>query len=521
MTGILRNRPFVLAAATLFCSSLAPPEIGSSVCADDAALVAPFVTEQTFGIVKIDTGNLELPELPDPFASLFPGGPEAMGRHLATARQTVAAMAKATDGQPVYGVIGTPNSPTNWPVLLFLKKTPQVDAERLVQVLGASASLELLERDGLVVAIPKMGKVPLVQLAALVPSRRDGLSEAFASVQSYPVQFLLLPPDFVRRTIAELLPTLPENLGGGPSRVLLDGCLWAALGVDPAEFKGELVIQSVSEQAAQDLAATLPRIAEAAYNANPRVQKQVPRESFQSLLAMLHLEAKADRVIIRLAGREAADSMQLAATIVGVLKGRVDERENMNKFKHIMLAMHNYHDAYKMFPPCDEVRDKEGKTGLSWRVHLLPFVEQRKLYERFHLDEPWDSPHNKALIAEMPKVYQGGEFGLAPGYTTFQVPVGEGTAFGGTKACRMSQITDGLSNTIALVQVKPERAVPWTAPQDYTFDPKNPTEGLAVDGEGMFLSGIFDGSVRRTIAAIDLEMLLRMFQKSDGKPVEW
>lgn len=521
MTGILRHRSLLLAAATLFCSSLALPEIESSVCADDAAIVAPFVTEQTFGIVKVDTGNLELPQLPDVFASLLPGGTEAMGRHLATARQIIAATAKATDGQPVYGVIGTPNSPTDWPAMLLLKKTPQVDTEALVQVFGASASLELVERDGLVVAIPKMGKEPLGQLAALGPSRRDGLSEAFATVQSYPVQFLLLPPDFVRRTIAELLPTLPENLGGGPSRVLLDGCLWTALGVDPAELKGELVIQSASEQAAQDLAATLPGIAEAAYNANPRVQKQVPRESFQSLLSLLHLEVQADCVIIGLAGKEAAGSMQLAATILGVLKGRVDERENMNKFKRIMIAMHNYHDRYGMFPPRNEVRNEEGKTGLSWRVHLLPFVEQKKLYEKFHLDEPWDSPHNKALIAEMPKVYQGGEFGLAPGYTTFQVPVGEGTAFGGPKACRMNLITDGTSNTIALVQVKPERAVPWTAPQDYTFDPKDPAEGLAVDGEGLFLSAMFDGSVRRTVATIKPEMLLRMFQKSDGKTVEW
>ena len=193
----------------------------------------------------------------------------------------------------------------------------------------------------------------------------------------------------------------------------------------------------------------------------------------------------------------------------------------MNKFKQIMLALHNYHDAYRMFPPRDEVRNKQGKSGLSWRVHILPYLEQQALYEKFHLDEPWDSPHNKPLIAEMPKIYHGGELGLPPGHTTFQAPVGKGTVFGGEKACRMYQISDGTSNTIALLQTKLELAVPWTAPQDCRFDPKNPAEGLAVDGKGLFLSAVCDGSIRRITATIDPEMLLRMFQKNDGKPVEW
>ena len=66
--------------------------------------------------------------------------------------------------------------------------------------------------------------------------------------------------------------------------------------------------------------------------------------------------------------------------------------------------MHNYHDTYGTFPPA-ATTDGADKPLLSWRVAILPFLEQQPLYEQFHLDEPWDSPHNKTLIEQMPQVY--------------------------------------------------------------------------------------------------------------------
>ena len=76
----------------------------------------------------------------------------------------------------------------------------------------------------------------------------------------------------------------------------------------------------------------------------------------------------------------------------------------MNNEKQIALAMHNYHAANDHLPPA-AIKDKAGKPLLSWRVAILPYLEQAALYNKFHLDEPWDSPHNKALIASMPAVY--------------------------------------------------------------------------------------------------------------------
>ena len=72
--------------------------------------------------------------------------------------------------------------------------------------------------------------------------------------------------------------------------------------------------------------------------------------------------------------------------------------------KQIALAMHNFHDTHRSFPAAFKV-DEEKKPLLSWRVELLPFLEQGELYKQFKHDEPWDSEHNKKLIAKMPQVF--------------------------------------------------------------------------------------------------------------------
>ena len=77
----------------------------------------------------------------------------------------------------------------------------------------------------------------------------------------------------------------------------------------------------------------------------------------------------------------------------------------VNNLKQIALAMHNYHSANNAFPQTRDL-DEKGKPLLSWRVAILPYIEQQELYNKFKLDEPWDSPHNKALLKEMPPIYR-------------------------------------------------------------------------------------------------------------------
>ena len=491
--------------------------------ADDVAMVQPFIGETTAVVLKVDPTRLSMPDLPDRLKSAMPGSEEAYKRLiLRETAERIKTFRAATGGQAVYATVGIPLSKAEWPAFLFLKETPDVKRKLLFDRSGPIQKMESCIRDGVIVGMPGRRVNVAAAVDAIVPSPREALADAFEAVGGYPIQVLLLPPDYVRRTVTELMPQLPRRLGGGSSDVLTEGLVWAALGVDPGQLRTELIVQSRSQQAAQDLVKHFPKMLRSVYSGLPELKTRVPRETFEALLPLVAPQVNRDRFVLRLDGAESTSgSMRLVATVAFSLHERTRSGKNIDNFKHILLAMHNYHSVYEMFPPQDKVRDKSGKSKLSWRVCILPFLEQGKLYKEFHLDEPWDSAHNKKLIAKMPKIYKGSLPGIMPGHTTFLSPVGKDTVFGGEKATRIRNVSDGTSQTVVLVEVKPGLAVPWTAPEDYAFDPNAPGRGLQISARGRFLAALADGSVRQFPGNLEPELLLRLFQKSDGHPIDW
>jgi hypothetical protein len=161
---------------------------------------------------------------------------------------------------------------------------------------------------------------------------------------------------------------------------------------------------------------------------------------------------------------------------------------------------------------------KDGKPLLSWRVHLLSFLEQDNLYKQFHLDEPWDSEHNKNLLARMPEVYRSFNVKLnQAGKTVFVLPVGPQTASpGGPKTLRITDLTDGTSNTVLVVAADDAHAIPWTRPEDLRFDPEHPNAGLARHPGG-YLVGMGDGSVGFLSVTADPKKRLPVFTPSGGE----
>ncbi|MEC7979226.1 MAG: DUF1559 domain-containing protein [Planctomycetota bacterium] len=118
------------------------------------------------------------------------------------------------------------------------------------------------------------------------------------------------------------------------------------------------------------------------------------------------------------------------------------------------------------------------KPLLSWRVHMLPLMGYNALYSQFALDEPWDSPTNRDLLEMMPREYYTGA--TEAGYTCVQVPLGSSTLFSGPRPTFAKRVEDGLGNTVMLVLVASEAAVPWTKPEEYKPKREMPTQGLAV-----------------------------------------
>jgi hypothetical protein len=201
----------------------------------------------------------------------------------------------------------------------------------------------------------------------------------------------------------------------------------------------------------------------------------------------------------------------------------LERRQVENGLHRLVIAMHNYADDHKRRGaarlPATASYDKQGKPLLSWRVHLLPYVGANDLYKQFHLDEPWDSPHNTKLLARMPEVYQSPNRKLnQEGKTIYLLPVGKDVAFKlGPEGPRLpADFPDGTSNTILIVESDDASAVPWTKPEDLKIDLDHPERGLGGHFQGVFVVGMADGSVRLLASGINKLTLRTAFTPAGG-----
>lgn len=197
-------------------------------------------------------------------------------------------------------------------------------------------------------------------------------------------------------------------------------------------------------------------------------------------------------------------------------KATADRMKSANNLKQIAIAMHTYH-VDKNALPAAAVYDANGKPLLSWRVMILPYIEQQALYQQFKLNEPWDSAHNKKLLDVMPKLYAPvGVKTDKPHMTFYQVFVGAGTAFEGKEGSRLQDIRDGTSNTILAVEAG--EPVIWTKPDDLTYQADKPLPKLG----GLFKEGFNamygDGSVRFIKRQFDEKRMRLAIIRNDGVP---
>jgi hypothetical protein len=176
-----------------------------------------------------------------------------------------------------------------------------------------------------------------------------------------------------------------------------------------------------------------------------------------------------------------------------------------NNLRQLMLGVHNFDSTYGGMPAPAITDPKSGRPLLSWRVTILPIVDRgfEPLYKQFRLNEPWDSPHNKALIEKMPDVFEMPEAGDPPGYTRYRMIVGPGTVCDpavtqphnvfGRIGPVFTTITDGTSNTVMLAEAA--AAVPWTKPDELEVHPDRPLPALGGYFQGEFQYARADGAV--------------------------
>jgi hypothetical protein len=175
--------------------------------------------------------------------------------------------------------------------------------------------------------------------------------------------------------------------------------------------------------------------------------------------------------------------------------GPVARKNSVASLKKLAVAFHRFADDHQGEMPPAAVYGKDGRPLYSWRVLLLPYLGEKKLYEQFKLDEPWDGPHNKSLLSKMPAVFApvGGE-ARKTHRTYYQVFVGPDTAFQAKNRGPLlpASFPDGTSNTLLIAEAA--EAVPWSAPRDLEYSAKKPVPKLGGPFPDGFHAALADGS---------------------------
>ena len=191
--------------------------------------------------------------------------------------------------------------------------------------------------------------------------------------------------------------------------------------------------------------------------------------------------------------------------------------QSANQMKRIGLAFYDHESEYGHFP--QDIKNANSISVLSWRVKLLPHMNEKELYKQFKLNEPWDSEHNKKLIEKMPKIYAPVRNKAKEGHTFYQGFVGEDAIFRNGKPVKLVGIADGTSNTAMIVEAW--KAVPWTKPEDIPFDVKKDIPKLGGEFDGDFNMLMADGSIKKIKKNFNATAMKEAIQMSDGIIINW
>ncbi|MDR1480719.1 MAG: DUF1559 domain-containing protein, partial [Planctomycetaceae bacterium] len=344
------------------------------------------------------------------------------------------------------------------------------------------------------------------KLNAIKKTERPDFLEAYNAVKDYPVRILFAFPQYVKKIVAEIKPAFSKRLLNEypvlkPLDVaqLVQGLNFKAIGLNLEQGKIKAVTQMESEldtqRVAKQIDSILTVLSEEVLEYLELLKKRDFLYVYETVLLSLYPDQlnKKSFATIKSELTPKLDGNRLTMTcdfdkiktifsnsgisLDKVLRLNIDTITNAQKqatcaknMKNLLLAIHNYYDAYKKIPLAVTV-DANGKPLHSWRVMLLPYLENYALYQSIRLNEAWDSEHNKQFHDKMPDMFKcpSNTKGNPKSDTVYCMVVGEksaGRANG--KNLTFGNLTDGLSNTIAIV----ERQTPvcWMSPEDVTFD---------------------------------------------------
>ncbi|MDR2170075.1 MAG: DUF1559 domain-containing protein [Planctomycetaceae bacterium] len=386
-------------------------------------------------------------------------------------------------------------------------------------------------------------------VAASIPKKpvdRPEFTEAWNAVADYPVKVLIAIPDFIKRILRETKPIIFDDDKRVDFSVLLDQFRWQAIGLNPQKIKLHAVTETQAENKTQDFLTEVNDFLDAGIGQigkfldSDNIMAEKFKEDYLSNKFIERLVEKRkiirDKIAPKIRGKSLVVSYSLddlsklfkelsVNTIFDALYESYVQDVSKNNMKQILLAFHNYHDSHNNLPPAFTV-DANGQRLHSWRVLILPYIEQYELYKSIKLDEPWDSEHNKQFHDKMPQIYN------TPikrtdlkdknrKNTSYCVVVGKDTAFKEDgKKIDFGNFNDGTSNTILVVERK--TPVSWMQPEDITQEDafkgvnKGGEKGIRADANGVMRAGFGDGSARNFLEGKITEKTLRAYLTISG-----
>jgi hypothetical protein len=210
----------------------------------------------------------------------------------------------------------------------------------------------------------------------------------------------------------------------------------------------------------------------------------------------------------------------IGASLQEAAESQSHQRANQKKLEQLAAAMNKYHDANGHYP-LPVILGPDGKTSHSWRVAILPYLEGgAELSARYRMDQPWDSDHNRQVMLDGAELFavHGEEPAEDSPTCGYFVIAGKGTLFDGENEPTRQSVTDEAAATILLVEAR--RPIPWTKPEDISYDPAAALPELGGHVQSMFAAAFVDGSVRLLANGTDEATLRAMFTKAagDGAP---
>jgi hypothetical protein len=388
---------------------------------------------------------------------------------------------------------------------------------------------------------------PAAKDGPLAPALKLAAEGKKVIVASADISSLPIPRDALAGLPAELQPILKAK------RVTLALDLGADARLDLTAGYADAASASDAEKAAKALAdlgrkelAKMKKQLEAELN-NPKAKAPRPLNDLPQALASVFAlgsinrldETLADPKLVTRTGSDLAAAVPVpkdllastgstialsaAALLPAVQKVReaAARMSSANNLKQLGLAIHNYESVHGHLPR--DIVDKNGKPILSWRVAILPYIEQDNVYKLFKQDEPWDSDNNKQAASVIIKTFLSPDATATSdangfGLTNYRGISGPGAAFDPTakKALKIADFTDGLSNTIMVLETA--ELVPWAKPGDFPFDPKKDLPKINPVGNRDVFQVLFgDGSVRAISTKVDPKTLKALFTRNGGE----